>query len=200
MKRLYTLFQQGKVTLSKTGVVVYTLIDNVGNVKNLIVAPSPILKALVMALHLKCRCPSRMELENVMARYWYYTLMSKTIQDVWEKCDTFQSHKSAPREIFEQSTISPEFVGAQWAVDVIKSDKQLIFVLRGKLGNFTVTRFIDNEGKTCIREALVLSTAELIQAVGRQVQVDNASALQALVGDAELTRYKIAVNQAREKT
>ena len=46
---------------------------------------------------------------------------------------------------------------------------------------------------------LVLSTAELIQAVGRQVQVDNASALQALVGDKELTRYKIAVNQAREK-
>ena len=83
---------------------------------------------------------------------------------------------------------------------MIKSDKQLIFVLREKLSNFTVTRFIDNEGKTCIREALVLSTAELIQALGRQVQVDNASALQALVGDAELTRYKIAVNQAREKT
>ena len=195
MKRLYTLFQQGKDTLSKTSVVVCTLIDNVGNVKNLIVVPSPIPKGLGMALHLKCRCPSKMELENVMARYWYYTLMSKTIQDVWEKCDTFQSHKSAPREIFEQSTISPEFVGAQWAVDVIKYDKQLIFVLREKLCNFTVTRFIDNKGP-----ALVLSTAELIQAVGRQVQVDNASALQALVGDAELTRYKIAVNQAREKT
>ena len=94
MKRLYTLFQQGKVTLSKTGVVVCTLIDNVGNVKNLIVVPSPIPKGFWMALHLKCRCPSKMELENVMARYWYSTLMSKTIQDVWEKCDTCQSHRN----------------------------------------------------------------------------------------------------------
>jgi hypothetical protein len=48
LKRLYTLFQQGKVKM-----VEYTLIDNVGNVKNLIVVPSPILKGLVMALHLK---------------------------------------------------------------------------------------------------------------------------------------------------
>ena len=199
LKRLYTLFQQGKVTLSRNGVVVYTLIDNVGNVKNLIVVPSPILKGLVTALHLKCRCPSRKELENIMARYWYSTLMAKTIQDVWEKCDTCQSLKSAPREIFEQSTTKSEFVGAQWAADVIKSDKQLIFVVREKLSNFTVTRFIDNEGKTSIREALVLSTAELIPAGGLEVQVDNASALQALVGDAELTRYKIAINLARKK-
>lgn len=199
LKRLYTLFQQGKVTLSKNGVVVYTLIDNVGNIKNLIVVPSPILKGLVTALHLKCKCPSRRELENIMARYWYSPLMAKTIQDVWEKCDTCQSLKSAPREIFEQSTTKSKFVGAQWAADVIKSDKQLIFVSREKLSNFTVTRFIDNEGKASIREAIVLSTAELIPAGGLQVQVDNASALQALVGDAELTRYKIAINLARKK-
>ena len=134
-----------------------------------------------------------------MARYWYSPLMAKTIQDVWEKCDTCQSLKSAPREIFEQSTTKSKFVGAQWAADVIKSDKQLIFVSREKLSNFTVTRFIDNEGKASIREAIVLFTAELIPAGGLQVQVDNASALQALVGDAELTRYKIAINLARKK-
>ena len=68
-----------------------------------------------------------------------------------------------------------------------------------KLSNFTVTRFIDNEGKASIREAIVLSTAELIHAGGPQVKVDNASALQALVGDAELTRYKIAIDLARKK-
>ena len=199
LKRLYTLFQQGKVTLSKNGVVVYSLIDNVGNTKNLIIVPSAILKGLVTALHLKCKCPSRKELENIMARYWYSTSMAKTIQDVWEKCDTCQSLKSAPREIFEQSTTKSEFVGAQWAADVIKSDKQLIFIAREKLSNFTVTRFINDEGKSSIREAIILSTAELIPAGGLQVQVDNASALQALVSDAELTRYKIAIDLARKK-
>ena len=76
---------------------------------------------------------------------------------------------------------------------MIKSDKQFIFVVREKLSNFTVTRFIMDEGKSSIRAALVLSTAELIPAGGLQVQVDNASALQALVGDAELTRYKIFI-------
>ena len=122
MKILYKFFHQGKGTLSKNGVVVYTLIDNVGNIKNLIVVPSPILKGLVTALHLKCKCPSRRELENIMASYWYSTLMAKAIQDVWEKCDTCQSLKSAPREIFEQSTTKSKFVGAQWAAEVIKSE------------------------------------------------------------------------------
>ena len=102
LKKYYTLFLQGKITLSRQGVIVHNITDGVGNLKNLIVVPSPILRGLVTALHLKCKCPSRKELENIMARYWYSPSMAKTIQAVWERCDTCQSLKSAPREIFEQ--------------------------------------------------------------------------------------------------
>ena len=97
LKKFYTLFLQGKITLSPQGVIVYNITDGIANIKSLIVVPSPILRGLVTALHLKCKCPSRKELENIMGRYWYSPLMAKTIQAVWEKCDTCQSLKSAPR-------------------------------------------------------------------------------------------------------
>ena len=48
-------------------------------------------------------------------------------------------------------------------------------------------------------ETIVLSTAGLIMAEGLQIQVDNVSVQQALIGDAELTTYKIVIDLARKK-
>ena len=124
LKKLYTLFLQGKITLDSKGLVVYSLRDSVGNINNLTVVPESILRGLVMALHIKCKCPSRKELENIMIRYWFSIHLAKTIQDVWEKCDICQSLKQAPREIFEQSSTLSGALGTRWAADIIKSDKQ----------------------------------------------------------------------------
>ena len=120
LMKLYTLFQQGKLSLNNKGLVIYVVRDSVGNTKNLIVVPTNIMKGLVTALHIKFRCPSRKELENIMSRYWFLTSLAKTVQDVWEKCDTWQSLKAAPQEIFEQSTSKSGPVGTQWAADIIK--------------------------------------------------------------------------------
>ena len=151
-------------SLNNKGLVIYVVRDSVGNTKNLIVVPTNIMKGLATALHIKFRCPSRKELENIMSRYWFSTSLAKTVQDVWEKCDTCQSLKAAPREIFEQSTSKSGPVGTQWAADIIKSDRQLIFIAREKLSNFTVTEFISNENAESIRQAIILSTIELIPA------------------------------------
>ena len=83
LKKLYTLFLQVKITLDNKGMVVYSLRDTVGNIKNLIVVPGPILKGLVMALHIECKCPSRKELENTMARYWFSPNMAKPFRRSW---------------------------------------------------------------------------------------------------------------------
>ena len=199
LKRLYTLFQQGKITLNPKGLVVYNLRDNLGNVKSLIVVPTKIMKGLVTALHIKCRCPSRKELENIISRYWFSTSTAKTVQSVWENCDTCQSLKTAPREIFEQSSSKSDSFGTQWAADVVKADRQLIFIAREKLSNYTVTRFIQAETKDALREAIILSTAELIPGEGLLMQVDNAAGLQALVNDSQLARLLITIQLARKK-
>ena len=199
LKKLYTLFQQGKLSLNDKGLVIYVLRDSVGNTRNLIVVPTNIMKGLVTALHIKFRCPSRKELENIMSRYWFSTSLAKIVQEVWEKCDTCQSLKAAPREIFEQSTSKSGSVGTEWAADIIKSDRQLIFIAREKLSNFTVTKFISNENADSIRQAIILSTIELIPAGGLDIKVDNASAMQSLVGDSHLKRYNISIHLARKK-
>ena len=199
LKKLYTLFQQGKITLNNKGLIIYIVRDGVGNTKNLIVVPSSIMKGLVTALHVKCKCPSRKELENIMSRYWYSISLAKVIHEVWEKCDTCQSLRAAPREIFEQSTTKSGPVGSKWSADIIKSDRQLIFIAREKLSNFTVSKLIPNECADSIREAIILSTAELIPPEGLEMQVDNASGMQSLVGDSNLGRFNISIQLARKK-
>ena len=199
LKKLYTLFLQGKITLDNKGLVVYCLRDNMGNTKHLTVVPGSILRGLVTALHIKCKCPSRKELENIMARYWFSINMAKTVQDVWEKCNTCQSLKQAPREFFEQSSTLSGALGTKWSADIIKSDRQLIFITREKLSNFTVTKLIQDETANSIKEAIIQSTAELIPGEGLEIQVDNASAMQALVNDSHLLRYKIHIKLARKK-
>ena len=82
---------------------------------------------------------------------------------------------------------------------MIKADRQLIFLAREKLSNYTVTRFLRSESKEDIREAIILSTAELIPGEGLSMQVDNASGLQALVNDSHLARSLILIQLARKK-
>ena len=134
-----------------------------------------------------------------MIRYWFSIYLAKTIQDVWEKCDICQSLKQAPREIFEQSSTLSGALGTKWAADIIKSDKQCIFIAREKLSNFTVTKLIPDETANTVRDAIIQLTAELIPSEGLEMQVDNASAMQSLVNDSHLARYNIDIKLARKK-
>ena len=116
-----------------------------------------------------------------------------------EKWDICQSLKQAPQEIFEQPlTLSGAF-GTMWAADIIKSDRQLVFIARENLSNFTVTKLISNETASSIRDAIIQSTAELIPGEGLEMQVDNAPAMQSLVNDSYLARYHIHIRLARKK-
>ena len=151
----------------------YVVRDSVGNTKNLIVVPTNIMKGLATALHIKFRCPSRKELENIMSRYWFSTSLAKTVQDVWEKCDTCQSLKAAPQEIFEQSTSKSGPVGTQWAADIIKSDRQLIFMAREKLSNFTVTEFISNKNADSIQQAIIGQLPRVSREDPERIRVDS---------------------------
>ena len=113
-----------------------------------------------------------------------------------EKADACQSLRAAPRE---QTTTKSGPVGFKWSAGIIKSDGQLIFIAREKLSNFTVTKIIPNERVDSVREAIILSTAELIPPEGLKIQVDNASGMQYLVGDSNLGRCNISIQLARKK-
>ena len=89
--------------------------------------------------------------------------------------------------------------GKKLAADVIRGDTQFIFCSREKLSSFTVAQFITAEDQAQLREAIIITTAELIPHDGLVMQVDNCPAFQALRGDSELARFGIVLDLGREK-
>ena len=123
-------------------------------------------------------------------RYWFAIGTAKLIEDVKESCQLCKSLAQVPKELFEQSTSLSGKLGSAWACDVIRGDQQFIFIAREKLSSFTVTKIIPNERHETLRDAIIVTTSELIPEDGLTMQVDNATGLVKLVGDSQLERYK----------
>ena len=199
LKRLYDLFTKNKISISREGVLVHQEVDYLGNSTETVLVPSQIMKGLVLALHNKFNCPTRLELGKIMKRYWFGLGMVKVIEEVWSSCTRCQAAKQVPKEIFGQSTVQTDTFGKNWSADVIRGDSQFIFIAREKLSSFTVAQIIQSENQNQLRAAIISTTAELISQDGLVVQVDNCPAFQALQGDAELARHGISLDLGREK-
>ena len=201
LRKLYNLFQHQKLTIAKDGLIVKINTNNVGNTHEVIVVPSLIMKGILTALHIKCDHPhpSKPELKKICDRYWFSTDLNSQINSVWLGCHECQALAPVPREIFQQTTSRSGKLGSMWSADVIRGDRQFIFIAREKLSSFTVTKIIENEKSDTLREAIITTTAELIPEEGMLMQVDNCTALAALEGDAELRRFKIVLDLARKK-
>ena len=199
LKRLYDLFTKNKISVSREGVLVHQEFDHLGNNTETILVPSQIMKGLVLALHNKFKCPTRLELGKIMKRYWFALGMIKVIEEVWLSCQSCQAAKKVPKEIFGQSTVPTDTFGKHWAADVVRGDLQFILLAREKLSSFTVAQLVHSEDQEQLRAAIILVTAELIAQDGLVLQVDNCPAFQALQGDAELARQGIKLDLGREK-
>jgi hypothetical protein len=74
---LYDLFTKSKISISKEDILVHQEHDNLGNLSETIVVPSQIMKGLILALHNKFKCPSRLEMGKLLKRFWFSLGMIK---------------------------------------------------------------------------------------------------------------------------
>ena len=201
LKKLYSLFQHQKIIISPDGLIMKTETDALGNVLQQIVVPNVIMKGILTALHVRFDHPhpSNQELKKIIDRYWFATQTNKIIQEIFDSCLPCQALRPLPKELVEQSTSESASLGSSWSADVLRSDLQYIFIIREKLSSFTVSKLIPNKKHDTLREAIITTTSELAPSSGVIVQVDNASSLLKLVGDAVLQRHQIKVDPARKK-
>ena len=200
LKSLYTLFLHQKITIAKDNMIVRVDVDKNGDKKETIVVPASIMKGLIIALHYRFSHPhpSTKELTALCNRYWFSIGGANLIEDVKQNCQLCKSIAPVPREFFEQHTSRSGKLGSNWSADVIRGDLQFIFIIREKLSCYTVTTIIPNERHDTLREAIIITTSELIPDDGLTVQDDNASGLVKLVGDSQLERNKIRVETGRK--
>ena len=170
--------------------------------RELIVVPRQVLDGLLTAIHLKLSHPSKNQLKVVVRRNFFALDLDSTIERVTDTCHVCASLKKIPTTITEQtSTDAPDAVGISFAADVIKRNRQLIFVIRETVTSYTSTCVIENERHHILRDSLARLCMELrpIDGPSAVVRVDPAPGCIALVDDPTLQRLGISVEIGRIK-
>ena len=186
--------------VAKDGLLVVSQQDPLRATQEKIIVPRKYLHGLLVSIHLKLLHPSKMQLKKVFTRAFYALDVDKAIHEVSQSCHTCASLQNMPNTFLEQSTTMPEFVGSDFASDIIKRAGQLILVIRENVTAYTVARFIPNEQANTLSEHLLILCTSLRSKDGPciRIRVDPASGWRSLSAGV-LRKHGIDLQLGEEK-
>ncbi len=189
-------------SIAQDGLVVVKKQDPLCKTRELIIVPQEVLDGVLCAIHIQLEHPSENQMRMVTSRYLYALDMNKAIQNTTRRCHVCASLCNTPKMKISQSTSSPpESVGATYAADVLRRERQKILLIRETVSSFTVTALIENEQKDQLRDTMIKLMYGMCPLEGPPVVVrcDGASGFTALQDDKELLKYGITVEVGRIK-
>ena len=189
-------------TLARDGVIVVRHDMPFAPSRELIVVPRQVLDGLLTALHLKLSHPTKHQLKLVVPRNFYALDLDSAIERVTDTCHTCMSLLKLPQTLIDQSTTHlPDAIGVTFAADVIKRNRQLIFVIRETVSSYTSTCVVESERHDALRDCIVRLCVEFRPLDGPPavIRVDPAPGFIALVDDPTLQRLGICLEVGRIK-
>ena len=189
-------------TLARDGVIVVRHDMPFAPSRELIVVPRQVLDGLLTALHLKLSHSTKHQLKLVVRRNFYALDLDSAIERVTDTCHTCMSLLKLPQTLIDQSTTHlPNAIGVTFAADVIKRNRQLIFVIRETVSSYTSTCIVECERHDALRDCIVRLCVEFRPLDGPPavIRVDPAPGFIALVDDPTLQRLGICLEVGRIK-
>ena len=190
------------VSVAKDGLLVVKRDQPLIPTRECIVVPRQVLAGLLTALHIKLDHPTNYQLQQVVKRYFFALDVDRCISDVTFSCHQCASLRLVPHNVIPQSMSDPPAaIGISFAADVIKRERQLIFVLRETVTSFTVACLIENERHETLHSALIRLCIELRPMDGpiAVIRTDPAPGFVSLVNDEQLHRHRLCVEIGRVK-
>lgn len=189
-------------SIAKDGLMVVKRTDPLHPTRECIIVPRSVLDGLLTSLHLKLDHPTAHQLKTVVHRSFYALDMDKAIEHVSLSCHQCSALRSTPATIVQQdSSDPPETVGSSFAADIIKRERQLIFVVRECVTSFTATMLVTDERAQTLRDGILQLCAELHPLDGpfAVIRTDPAPGFVALCNDELLNRHRISIEVGRVK-
>lgn len=189
-------------TIARDGLLVVKKDIPLSHTRECIIVPRQVLHGLLTAIHIKLVHPSAHQMKSIVHRYFYALDMDKAIDSVTKSCHQCASLKKVPSSLAKFSTSAPqEAIGVSFAADVIKRERQLIFVLRETVTSYTCSCIIDSERSEALREALISLCVGLrpLDGPSAVVRVDPAPGFQGLMDDDLLKKHRIMLELGRHK-
>ena len=190
------------VTIAKDGLLVVRREEPLSPARDCIIVPRQVLDGLLSALHIRLDHPKCHQSKAVAHRYFYAICMDKAIERISKACHLCASLQTIPHSLKEQSTCEPPTAsGISFAADVIKRERQNIFVLRETVTSYTAACFIDNEQRCSLRSALIRLCVDLrpLDVPLAVIRTDPAPEFVALSKDDLLHQHRMCMEVGRVK-
>ena len=183
-------------TVAKDGLLVVQRDEPFTPSHQCIIVPRQVLDGLLTALHIQLDHPSAHQLKAVFRRYLYALDLDKSVNQVTSGCHQCTSLCALQHTSVPQTTGDPPgAVGVSFAADIIKRERQLIFVLREEVTAFTKTCIVENEREDSLRDALVCLCLDFRPLDGplAVIRTDPAPGFVALLNDQVLSKHRLSI-------
>ena len=191
-----------KITIARDGLLILRNDEPNAICKERIVVPRSCIDGLLASLHIKLDHPLTNQMKLIAHRYFFALDMDAAIERVTGTCHICSSLESFTHAKESQTCSDPpDGVGTQFAADVIRRERQYIFLLREVVTSYTWSTIIPNEQASSLREALLLLCIPIRPMDGPQavVRVDYATGFVSLKEDDQLASYGIVLDIGRVK-
>ena len=201
LKLLHNQYALGKLYIDNDGLVMLkTPNGHFGG--SVISVPPPIFPGLVNALHIRLHHPSKNQLINLMARFFYMPGWRTVVDEVSENCHQCATLRKLPKVLIEDTTNMPDSIASQFSADVIERASQRILIVKEKISQFVRGQLIPNQTADTLRNALLSLVLDLIPDTGTEIRVDGATSFQCLEREAStngslLNKLKVKVTVGR---
>ena len=162
--------------------------------------PQSLVSGLVSALHIRLSHPTKGQLKKLWNRYFFALNSDSLIDACTNSCTLCNSLKTLPRELFYHSTSNiPSAIGKAFSADIIRRERQKIFILMDIFSSFVVAQLIPNEQHATLQQALIQLSANYKHTDGCIIRVDNAPGFVSLRNDQLLQSVGITLDFGRVK-
>ena len=193
-------------TLNKDGLVVAKATDKIlpfqPNKPPRIVIPREFAHSYITILHRKFEHPSFYQMLKLFNQQFFTLDAVPVIKRVTESCEyPCQAMKTIPKESLSYSTnTKPATAGSHLNADVLVDFGQKILVVRDNLTSFTDAKFIKDESKLTLRDALLILSSKLRNNVqATNIRVDSHSSFKSLKNDDALQTENITLDLGSPK-
>ena len=193
-------------TLNKDGLVVAKATDKIlpfqTNKPSRIVIPREFAYSYITILHRKFEHPSCYQMLKCFNQQFFTLDAAQVIKRVTENCEyPCQAMRTIPRESLSYSTnTKPIAAGSDLNADVLVDFGQKVLVVRDNLTSFTDAKFIKDESKLTLRDALLILSSKLRNNIQHtSIRVDSHSSFKSLKNDEALKAENITLDLGTPK-
>ena len=139
LKLIHNLYSQGKLVVRNGMIMIKSPGRHFGDM--VISVPPSMYPGLANALHMRFDHPSKNQLANLLARYFYTPGWRAIIDELSEACHQCRALRKLPKVLIEDTHSTPDLIAAKFSADVIERESQKILVVREHVSQFTIMFF-----------------------------------------------------------